>query len=430
MLQRRNGHTLGWVLGVVCMVAAGCSSAGLKIPVGSEGGPCTSGGGCDPGLSCLSKVCVNAGAITSTNTATQTGTDTVKVADASPSADGKDGGTADAPTVDRQTDATCPVIAIPPVSTAGCGSTFAAFAIQVTSAAPRNNIEECKISITDENGEAVLSSYVLPTVVGQDSGGSPFVRQGCAGGLTPANVGTFYYITSRASGSLRFQVDALDASGVVVQTGSTSLTTARPFPPEMVVYVPMSVVASADASVSSTGGNGATGGTMGAGGSSGGTGGTTPTGGTTGGGAFNPLCSTLLTAASVAPTKNGICVDTDPQLCYKTCGPNSIGFKSETCTAGVYVEQSSCSFPTGVDYSCYKIPTTIDATCPTLVPQASTVCTVAACVPCNVNGGYLDSSGAAKTGYCVCPAPSATTGISKWSCATSTTWPCPNGQGC
>jgi hypothetical protein len=152
--------------------------------------------------------------------------------------------------------------------------------------------------------------------------------------------------------------------------------------------------------------------------------------GTTGATTYDPLCAGLLTAATVAPTKNGICIDTDPQLCYKTCGPNSIGFKSETCTAGVYVEQSGCSFLPDSDYSCYKIPTTVDATCPTDVPQASTVCTVATCTLCSVNGGYLDSSGAAKTGYCVCPAPSAATGTSKWSCASSTAWPCPAGKGC
>jgi hypothetical protein len=161
--------------------------------------------------------------------------------------------------------------------------------------------------------------------------------------------------------------------------------------------------------------------TTGAGGAAGATGATT----------FEPLCSGLLTAANVAPTKNGICVDTDSQLCYKTCGPESIGFKSETCTAGVYVEQSGCSFLTGVDFSCYKIPAAIDATCPTdAAPQASAVCTVATCTLCNLNNGYLDSSGAAKTGYCVCPTPSATTGVSKWSCASSTAWPCPAGQGC
>src|SRR6185436_1780218 len=42
---------------------AGCSSAagGSICAIGSEGCICTSGGGCDQGLSCLSSVCVDPG---------------------------------------------------------------------------------------------------------------------------------------------------------------------------------------------------------------------------------------------------------------------------------------------------------------------------------------------------------------------------------
>jgi hypothetical protein len=157
----------------------------------------------------------------------------------------------------------------------------------------------------------------------------------------------------------------------------------------------------------------------------------TSSGGTTAAstGAFDPLCSTLLTAANALPTKGGVCTATDPQVCYKTCGPKSVGFKSETCSGGAYQEQTGCSFPTGIDYSCYKIPATIDPSCPTTVPQANTPCTVADCVPCNVNNGYNDSSGTAKTGYCICPATAAGT-PGKWTCASTTAWPCPAGQGC
>jgi hypothetical protein len=124
-----------------------------------------------------------------------------------------------------------------------------------------------------------------------------------------------------------------------------------------------------------------------------------------------------------------VCTSSDPQFCYKTCGPQDIGFKSETCTAGVYVEQSGCSFPTGVDYSCYKIPATISATCPTTIPQASMPCSVEPCTLCNVGGEYLDSTSTMKTGYCVCPAGTATA-PSSWSCASATAWPCPAGEGC
>jgi hypothetical protein len=163
--------------------------------------------------------------------------------------------------------------------------------------------------------------------------------------------------------------------------------------------------------------------------------GTTTTGGSTTGagggntGTFTPLCAGLTTAAGAAPTKGGACTAPDPQLCYKTCGPQGIGFKSETCTGGVYAEQSGCTFPTGEDYSCYKIPAAIDASCPATAPKASDPCTVAACTLCNANGQYLDSSGASKAGYCVCPAASGM-GTSKWSCASTTAWPCPAGSGC
>ena len=156
-------------------------------------------------------------------------------------------------------------------------------------------------------------------------------------------------------------------------------------------------------------------------------GGTTGAAGATGSTNFQPLCALLTTAAGVSPTKNGLCTATDPQSCYKTCGPQSVGFKTETCTTGSYAEGSTCSYPPG-DYSCYKIPTAIDPTCPTTAPQANSACTVAPCTLCNVSNGYLDSSGTAKTGYCVCPA--STTGSSKWSCASSTAWPCPQGSGC
>jgi len=163
-------------------------------------------------------------------------------------------------------------------------------------------------------------------------------------------------------------------------------------------------------------------------------GGTTGAAGASGTGAFEPLCANLITAAGASPTKGGVCTSADPSLCYKTCGPKSIGFKSETCPSGggVYAEESGCEFPPGLDYSCFKLPNpwVVDPTCPTdAAPKANSTCTVADCIPCNLNGGYFDSSGAAKTGYCVCPATSVGT-PGKWTCASSTAWPCPAGQGC
>ena len=89
--------------------------------------------------------------------------------------------------------------------------------------------------------------------------------------------------------------------------------------------------------------------------------------GTTGsGGSFvsTPSCTGLTTAAAAEPTKGGACVAADPQLCYKTCGPEKAGVKSETCTGGVYAEMSGCSFDPAVNFACYKIPAAANTVCP------------------------------------------------------------------
>jgi hypothetical protein len=154
---------------------------------------------------------------------------------------------------------------------------------------------------------------------------------------------------------------------------------------------------------------------------------TTGTGGSTGAGgsgAFGqPLCSGTV-------SKGSACTATDAQLCYKTCGPQSKGVKSETCTNGAYVEMDGCSFDPTMDYSCYKLPTAANTMCPAadMPPQASMDCTVDVCKPCNTTGGlpggmYKDSGGTAKVGYCVCQ-PMSASGRRTWSCASDTAWPC------
>ncbi len=152
--------------------------------------------------------------------------------------------------------------------------------------------------------------------------------------------------------------------------------------------------------------------------------------GTTGGSTGAPSTTTLGTPlCSSAVVKNQACVAAEP-FCYKTCGPLSSGFKTETCNTAsppTYDEQSGCSFPVGPDYSCYKIPTSFDASCPAAAtpPQATHACTQAACVVCGT--AYLDSGGGSKVGYCVCNASAANP---TWSCASTTAWPCPGGAGC
>jgi len=177
--------------------------------------------------------------------------------------------------------------------------------------------------------------------------------------------------------------------------------------------------------VTTTGTGGAetpTGGTTGAAGAP-------ATGGTTGAagqsGTFgSPACGN--TMAGTAAGKGVACTTADVQLCYKTCGPEKSGVKSETCTNGAYAE-GNCMFDPAKTYACYAVPTTPDATCPTTAPMASSACTIADCVVCGGTTGYLDSTGAAKTGYCVCQASASNP---TWSCASSTAWPCPNGSGC
>ena len=135
--------------------------------------------------------------------------------------------------------------------------------------------------------------------------------------------------------------------------------------------------------------------------------------------------------------KGGACAPTDLQFCYKPCGPEGVGVKSEMCTtAGTYAEMSGCSFDPSRDYSCYKIPTAANAFCPMgVTPQASAVCDVVPhCSLCNslqgmVGGQYIDSAGAPKVGWCVCREPNAA-GARVWSCASDTAWPCPLGAGC
>ena len=174
-----------------------------------------------------------------------------------------------------------------------------------------------------------------------------------------------------------------------------------------------------------TGGSGGGAGTGGGGGA--GTGGTAGTGG--GGGFGQPACPGTV-------TKGGPCTATDLQLCYKTCGPEKTGVKSETCqSSGVYAEMSGCSFDLSKDYSCYKIAPAANAACSAgTTPLAGSACDVPACTVCNstqglLGGQYLDSAGAAHTGYCVCSAPNAA-GARIWSCASDTNWPCPGGSGC
>jgi hypothetical protein len=132
--------------------------------------------------------------------------------------------------------------------------------------------------------------------------------------------------------------------------------------------------------------------------------------GTAGSGGAIALCTTQ--------TKSAACT-MEGEVCNKTCGPQSSGFKTETCTNALYAE-GDCMFDcsdTTKDWACYAL-STATACDTTVVPQASQPCTVPNCMPCT--GGYLDSNANPKTGACVCV--SGANG-GKWSCASTSAWP-------
>ena len=189
---------------------------------------------------------------------------------------------------------------------------------------------------------------------------------------------------------------------------------------------------------SSTGGTsgstGAPGGEGGMGEGGAGTGGS----GATGGGTVNPpphpdyspACFLQTTQDGEEIMKGTPCTSADVPLCYRPCGPNQVGWKTETCTAGVYAE-GDCSFPTEGDYSCYAIPDVIDtgACGVTAPPRATEECTAPKCMSCNFDGFYEDTGTDVKLGFCTCRDADAG-GVRRWTCASETAWPCPFSQGC
>jgi hypothetical protein len=145
---------------------------------------------------------------------------------------------------------------------------------------------------------------------------------------------------------------------------------------------------------------------------------------------FSPACFLQTTTAGDEIMKGTPCTAADPQLCYRPCGPNQVGWKTETCIAGVYAE-GDCTFPEDRTYECYAIPDPIDhercgVTAP---PSALEECSAPECYSCNFEGYYKDTGTDLKEGYCVCRAPG-TDGVRRWTCGSATAWPCPLHEGC
>ena len=138
-----------------------------------------------------------------------------------------------------------------------------------------------------------------------------------------------------------------------------------------------------------------------------------------------------------AVAKGVACAATDSAVCYKTCGPEKSGVKSETCTtAGIYAEMSGCSFDPAKDFACYKIPAAANTVCPAgVTPQASHGLHVAECTVCNstrrsASGGVHRLERRAPRSATASARRANAAGTRTWSCASDTAWPCPLGSGC
>jgi hypothetical protein len=146
--------------------------------------------------------------------------------------------------------------------------------------------------------------------------------------------------------------------------------------------------------------------------------------------ALGALCSATTSMASgtacllACATTTGACVSGTDVDCYVQCGPGKIGSKTCTCTSDAW-KCPACSFPTGADYSCYKLPATVPLCDATTTPTAGDSCTASGCSACgSASGkGYIDATGVARSGYCVCAS-------NRWNCALTKEWPCPGNSGC
>ena len=172
-----------------------------------------------------------------------------------------------------------------------------------------------------------------------------------------------------------------------------------------------------------------------------GTSGMSGRGGSTGrGGAPGPGGTTGIAGSSAGQPpcdstvfKGGACTAPDQQRCYKTCGPDKLGMKSEICAGGVYAEMSGCTFDTVRDYSCYRLPSTPTAGCSVgLTPQANALCSLPPCVVCNNNEGLAAArTPTRRAGPCSVTAfaPRTRRG-DEVELRQRQAWPCPLGRGC
>jgi hypothetical protein len=107
------------------------------------------------------------------------------------------------------------------LSTTSCaGDAYTYFSIRMSfalAASARDSIERCSLDVADQSGR-LIGRYWLP--FGQTSGGQYY---GCAGGLTPSDIGALSYSSCCAANqTLQFTLNALRPDGNVLATGTAS----------------------------------------------------------------------------------------------------------------------------------------------------------------------------------------------------------------
>ncbi len=126
----------------------------------------------------------------------------------------------------------------------GCGPDYALFKIHVRAStrsvlplpdgSENTTINQCEMTITDENGVVVLNHYVLQKEGPYtDSQGNQELSAGCQGGLTPTDIGLFSWSTSNTKGTFTFTVDGWDDNHVFILQTATASQAAQVYPPEL-----------------------------------------------------------------------------------------------------------------------------------------------------------------------------------------------------
>jgi hypothetical protein len=137
------------------------------------------------------------------------------------------------------------MLAVSTLFLGSCGN-YALFKLHVTTAptspvsppngtggSNRGQIDQCYLTVTDENNVKVVDGYLLLAPATTDSAGNLVVK-GCKAGFTPADLELLSYSTSRTSGTLTFRVDGYDSDHkVILQAGKSGAVAPKAFPPVM-----------------------------------------------------------------------------------------------------------------------------------------------------------------------------------------------------